>query len=83
MIRWERLRRLENIEILDIIVVNDKVRKGESAEKQAMVVDINIEILDILGVNDKVKEVERAEKQAMVVGINIEILDRLDIHSVQ
>ncbi len=32
-----------NIEILDILGVNDKVREGESAEKQAMVVGINIE----------------------------------------
>ncbi len=35
-----------NIEILDILGVNDKVRKGESAKKQVMVVGIDIEILD-------------------------------------
>jgi hypothetical protein len=32
-----------NIEILDILGVNDKVRMGERGEKQAMVVVINIE----------------------------------------
>ncbi len=42
-----------NIEILDILGVNDKVRKGERVEKQAMVAGINIEILDIFGVNDR------------------------------
>ncbi len=43
-----------NIEILDIFGVNDKVREGERAEKQSIVMAINIEILDILGFNDKV-----------------------------
>ncbi len=57
-----------NIEILDILGVNDKVRKGERAEKQAMVVGINKEILDILGVNDKVREGERGLRNSFGCG---------------
>ncbi len=56
-----------NVEILDILGVNDKVREVERVDKQAIIMGINIEILDIVGVNDKVRrEIERAEKQAMV-----------------
>ncbi len=37
-----------NIEILDILGVNDKVREAERAKKQATAARINVEILDIV-----------------------------------
>jgi hypothetical protein len=69
-----------DIEILDILGVNDKLKEGEWLKEKSVVVGIETEILDILGVNDKLKEGEWAGKQAMVLDINIEILDILGVN---
>jgi hypothetical protein len=45
-----------DIEILDILGVNDKVRERvRGLSEKAVIMDIDIEILDILGVNAKVR----------------------------
>jgi hypothetical protein len=44
-----------NIETLDILGFNDKVREVRGLRKKAVVLDIDIEILDSLGVNANVR----------------------------